>query len=121
LPVGTGHCLQVALDAVTDTRACVCLWAAYPAPPRQKITYQEFLPALLGHRLEQYWGYDDTVDPRIATEFATVGFRLEHTMMNDRVEFPDRFGISSIPPVSVNNQWYGAPALVNLGIGSSLK
>ncbi len=53
----------------------------------QSITYNEFLPALLGRgAVDRYQGYDATVDPSIANEFSTAAFRL-HTLINDDVEF----------------------------------
>jgi peroxidase len=53
----------------------------------QSITYNEFLPALLGADvLSDYQGYDATVDPSIANEFSTAAFRM-HTLINDDVEF----------------------------------
>jgi peroxidase len=53
----------------------------------QAITFNEFLPALLGRgAIDRYSGYDPTVDPSIANEFSTAAFRL-HTFINDDVEF----------------------------------
>ncbi|GAB4277455.1 MAG: hypothetical protein Kow0092_33250 [Deferrisomatales bacterium] len=46
----------------------------------QAITYNEFLPAL-GVELPPYAGYDPSVDPSIATEFSTAGYRIGHTMV----------------------------------------
>ena len=78
----------------------------------QKITYEEFLPALLGHTLEPYSGYDDTVDPRMATEFATSGFRLGHSMVADDVEFPDNDGIIRFPLLLTRDHLFRAPLLL---------
>ena len=48
----------------------------------QHITFNEFLPALLGvDAIEQYSGYDATVDPSIANEFSTAAYRFGHTML----------------------------------------
>ena len=55
----------------------------------QKITYDEFLPALLGHKLGSYPGYDDSVDPRVSTEFATAGYRMGHSMVAGDIDFFD--------------------------------
>ncbi|MFO1462635.1 MAG: peroxidase family protein [bacterium] len=50
----------------------------------QAITYQEFLPALLGpHRPGPDLGYDPEVDPAIFNEFSTAYFRVGHTMLNN--------------------------------------
>ncbi len=49
----------------------------------QRITYQEWLPLILGEEaLEDYNGYDDTVNAGIATEFSTAAFRFGHTMLS---------------------------------------
>src|SRR5436309_5633390 len=44
------------------------------------ITYTQFLPAL-GVRLDPYHGYDSTVNPRLSTGFAVVGYRA-HSMIH---------------------------------------
>lgn len=58
----------------------------------QSITFNEWLPALLGDgALRPYRGYNPTVNPGIANEFSTAAFRL-HTQINDDVEFFDNDG-----------------------------
>lgn len=61
----------------------------------QHITYNEFLPILLGEKLVQTIGlatdsqtqftdgdfYDETVDPTIANHFAAAAFRFAHTLI----------------------------------------
>lgn len=48
----------------------------------QVITYNEFLPALLGQdALSSYTGYDATVDPSISNLFSTAAYRLGHSML----------------------------------------
>lgn len=51
---------------------------------QQFITYNEFLPAM-GVDLPDYEGYDDTVDPSITNEFATVGYRA-HSAIHGEFE-----------------------------------
>ncbi len=52
----------------------------------QHITYDEFLPTLLGdHAISDYSGYNATIDPQIATEFATAAFRVGHTMLSSDI------------------------------------
>ena len=87
----------------------------FPPPACQKITYEEFLPALVGHKLEPYSGYDDTVDPRVATEFATAGFRLGHSMVADDIEFPDNDGIIRFPLLLTKDHLFKGPLLVDRG------
>jgi peroxidase len=59
----------------------------------QKITFEEFLPAILGsNAMPAYQGYDSTVNPGIATEFSTAAFRVGHSMLGDDIEFLDNDG-----------------------------
>ena len=51
---------------------------------QQYITYNEFLPAM-GVDLDDYTGYDPTVDPTITNEFATVGYRA-HSQIHGEFE-----------------------------------
>jgi hypothetical protein len=52
----------------------------------EMITYNEFLPAILGpHALPAYRGYNPNVNPAIATEFSTVGFRFGHSLLSGTV------------------------------------
>ncbi len=59
----------------------------------QKITYDEFLPALLGSgAIAPYAGYDANVDASIRTEFSTAAYRVGHTMLSPNVLRLDEFG-----------------------------
>lgn len=52
----------------------------------QAITYNEFLPAMLGENgVSDYKGYKPDVDPTISNEFATVGYRLGHSMIENKI------------------------------------
>lgn len=49
----------------------------------QAVTYNEFLPALLGgDGVGAYNGYDSSVNPQISNTFATAAYRLGHTMLS---------------------------------------
>ena len=49
----------------------------------QAITYNEFLPALLGEDvLSDYEGYQSSVDPSIANVFSTAAYRFGHSMLS---------------------------------------
>ncbi|MGB3401534.1 MAG: peroxidase family protein [Microcoleaceae cyanobacterium] len=53
----------------------------------QAITYNEFLPLLFGNNtLENYSGYDETVNIEISNEFSTAAFRFGHTMLSSTLQ-----------------------------------
>ncbi|MGB4709477.1 MAG: peroxidase family protein [Fuerstiella sp.] len=59
----------------------------------QAVTYNEFLPALLGaEAIPDYAGYDSSVDPSIATEFSTAAYRFGHSMLPDELKRLDNEG-----------------------------
>jgi len=52
----------------------------------QVITYEEWLPVLLGpDALAPYSGYDETINPTIFNEFSAAAFRLGHSMLNEQL------------------------------------
>ena len=52
----------------------------------QKITYEEYLPALLGaNTMPEYQGYDDDVNPGIYSEFSAAAYRLGHSEVSDEL------------------------------------
>lgn len=57
----------------------------------QAITYNEFLPALLGDSLAPYSGYKNDVNASIANIFSTAAYRLGHSMLSS-VLFSDKVG-----------------------------
>ena len=60
------------------------------------ITYDEFLPKLLGENfLTPYQGFDPTADPRITEEFAGAAYRFGHSIVSDDTERVDNLGVSS--------------------------
>jgi len=61
----------------------------------QVITYEEFLPVLLGpNALSPYPGYDPEVNPGIANIFSTAAYRFGHSML---------------PPTLLRLNWLGQP------------
>ena len=52
----------------------------------QDITYNEYLPALLGENaLPEYTGYDSSINPNISRTFSTAAFRLGHTQLSSEI------------------------------------
>ena len=60
---------------------------AIVAAEMQAITYNEFLPVLLGvEAMGAYQGYDPAQKPMIANEFATAAYRVGHTMLSPEIK-----------------------------------
>ncbi|MEO1066384.1 MAG: peroxidase family protein [Pseudomonadota bacterium] len=58
----------------------------------QKVTYEEFLPILLGDTLQPYDGFDETVDTQVSNEFSTAAFRFGHTSIPNQLTFIEEDG-----------------------------
>ncbi|MBE7507150.1 MAG: peroxiredoxin [Planctomycetia bacterium] len=60
----------------------------------QVITYNEFLPALLGSAAPSPMsiGYDDSINPNIMNEFANACYRVGHTMLSPTILRLDNAG-----------------------------
>ncbi len=92
------------------------------AAEMQAITYNEFLPALLGeYALKPYWGYKANVNPGIANEFSTAAFRVGHTMLDDDVEFMDNNGAPIRDEVMLSEAFFNPDLLKETGIDPVLK
>jgi hypothetical protein len=88
----------------------------------QIITYNEFLPALLGDSaISRYRGYNRNVDPGVATEFSTAAFRLGHSMLGNDVEFLDNDGEEVAEEIPLRDAFFNPDLLAETGIDSILK
>ncbi|WP_404306882.1 peroxidase family protein [Neorhodopirellula lusitana] len=88
----------------------------------QSITYNEYLPALLGEdALPEYTGYDSSVNPAIANEFSTAAFRFGHTTLNDEFRLVGNDGEDVDEPISLANAFFTPETLEETGIDSFLK
>jgi hypothetical protein len=83
---------------VDDSEGCAMSWPSFPSPlldyylfGPQKITYDEYLPALLGHTLPAYSASSHTkyreLPPITTTEYVTVASRVLDSMVRDSIGF----------------------------------
>lgn len=88
----------------------------------QSITYNEFLPALLGQNaIPKYTGYKSDVNAQVSNEFSTAAYRFGHSLLAPDVQFMNPDGTTKDPSVSLANSFFN-PALVSQnGIDSILK
>ena len=93
----------------------------------QDITYNEFLPAILGGKtpaanaLQAYRGYRADVNPGLATEFSTAAFRVGHSMLGADIEFLDNDGNEVREPLALREAFFNTPVLHETGIDPVLK
>ena len=88
----------------------------------QAITYNEFLPALLGYdALSTYSGYDSTVDPGIANVFSTAAYRFGHSMLSSELLRLNNDGtVSDEGNLALQDAFFAPGDLVDFGIDSLL-
>lgn len=83
----------LAADGMTDDEEIYQRARKIVGAQMQVITYNEFLPALLGpDALPAYTGYRADVDASIANEFATAAYRIGHTMIGPALLRMDNHG-----------------------------
>lgn len=77
----------------------------------QIITYNEFLPALIGENaLPPYNGYKATVDPTIINEFSAAAYRLGHSMLSAKLMRIESDGdVSSGGNIALRDAFFSGP------------
>lgn len=86
----------------------------------QRITYNEWLPIVLGEKaLEDYTGYDDTVDASISTEFSTAAFRFGHTMLSPDLLRVDNNG-KVVKSLSLRDSFFNPQEVLEDGVNTIL-
>lgn len=88
----------------------------------QRITYEEFLPAILGpNALPAYSGYRPGVNPALATEFSTAAFRVGHTMLPPELLRVDPAGHPIAQgSLKLRDAFFNTDAITSIGIDTYL-
>ena len=88
----------------------------------QAITYNEYLPALIGDdTIPDYAGYDPGVDPSVANEFSTAAYRFGHSMVPDQLLRLDNDGqTADSGNIDLQDAFFAPQEVVDHGIDSLL-
>lgn len=89
----------------------------------QVITYQEYLPALLGEDWSSpYEGYDPSVDARIANMFSTAIYRYGHSALSPTLLRVDAEGREiAAGHLPLRNAFFNPDAIIDEGIEALLR
>jgi peroxidase len=89
----------------------------------QAITYNEFLPALLGHdALAPYDGYDSTVNPGISNVFSTAAYRFGHSMLSPVLQLLKRNGEPIVGGnIPLRDAFFNPEEFIDIGIEPILR
>jgi len=92
----------------------------------QHITYNEFLPLLLGtdpsYTIAPYSGYNPAVNPQVSNEFSTAGFRVGHTLLSSSLErFEEDGTVSPGGHLSLRNSFFNPQIVKDDGIERILR
>ncbi len=80
----------------------------------QAITFEEFLPALLGKSaISAYAGYRPTVNATISNLFSTVCYRLGHSMVSPVIQRIPPGGSPTIEPLKLEEAFWNPALLVS--------
>ena len=86
----------------------------------QYITYNEYLPLLLGDSLlEDYSGYDSSVNPNISLEFANVSFRLGHSQLSNEIQRVAADG-ATVESIALSDAFFDPQEIKDNGVNSLL-
>lgn len=77
----------------------------------QVITYEEFLPAILGENsISEYNGYNDAVDAGINNLFSTACYRLGHSMLSSIIK------PTGLPDLKLRDMFFDPQRIISNGI-----
>lgn len=86
----------------------------------QAITYNEFLPTLLGEKSPNLnnLSYDASINPSISNEFSTAAFRVGHTLLSPEIQLANDNG--SQGSIDLKNAFFNPSFIEKNGIDSLL-
>lgn len=88
----------------------------------QAITYNEWLPALLGaNAIRPYAGYNAKVNPQLSNEFSTAAFRFGHSLLGNDVEFLNSDGRPIAEAMELSDVFFNPTVLGTVPIESIFK
>ncbi|KYR00934.1 peroxinectin [Tieghemostelium lacteum] len=90
-------------DIFQHTRSCVI-------EQIQKITYEEYLPIVLGGPLPSYSGYNPDLSPLVSNEFTTAAFRYGHSEVGPNIEYIDENG-QRMSPLPIRHSYFNPKAM----------
>lgn len=87
----------------------------------QKITYEEFLPLLMGSNSPNpaAFSYNDTLQPDISNEFSTAAFRVGHTMLSPQMKLVDING-NDVGALSLKDSFFNPTQITSQGVNEIL-
>jgi peroxidase len=86
----------------------------------QKITYQDWMPHLVGDAVGDNYAFDADADGRISTEFSTAGFRFGHTLVSSEVRQMMEDG-TAMEDISLQGDFFNIDAVMAEGIEMVLR
>lgn len=87
----------------------------------QAITYNEYLPLLLGpDALPTYSHYDDSVRSGVANSFSSAAFRMGHTFLDPKIPLVDAQG-NEIEAVALKDAFFKLEKVTEFGIDPILR
>ncbi len=88
----------------------------------QQITYDEFLPKILGEgALGDYEGFDASVDPTISVEFSTAAFRFGHTLLSPTLQRLAENGADAADALELREAFFNPAAFAETGVDPILR
>ena len=86
------------------------------------ITYNEFLPHLLGpNAIPTYHGYNPNVDPRITEEFEGAAYRFGHSIVSDTIDAIGNQGATTFASTLANDFFESPSAFTAQGADGLLR